>query len=123
MTLRRRIGPHADRPHFVIARFGLDAPRLFCVTGQNHRMRRLWGRDMATDEKMWLPMDDVLANHDDEAEAAACFRALKEQLPAIDGAVYRARRALEDAELARRRALREVAIGNALERSCVRNIA
>lgn len=123
MTLRRRIGPHADRPHFVIARFGQDAPRLFRVTSANHRSRRLWGRDMETDEPMWLPMDDVLANHEDETDATACFRALKEQLPAIDGAVYRARRALEDAELARRRALREVAIGNALERSCVRNIA
>lgn len=114
MTLRRRIGPHHERPHFVIARFGQDAPRLFCVTSQNHRMRRLWGRDIATDEKMWLPMDHVLANHEDEAEARRCFEDLCRQLPAIDGAVWRARRAAEDAELTRRRALREVAIGKAL---------
>ena len=113
MPLRRRIGPHADRPHFVISRFGLDDPRLFRVTGQNHRSRRLYGRDMETDEPMWLPMDEVLATHEDETEAAACFAILKEQLPAIDGAVYRARRALDEAELKRRRTLREIAIGKA----------
>lgn len=114
MTLRRRIGPHRDRPHYVIARAFQEAPRLFCVTGQNHRMRRLYGRDMLTGEVMWLPMDDALANHEDEAEARACFEDLSRALPAIDGAVYRARRALEDAELTRRRALREIAIGRAL---------
>lgn len=114
MTLRRRIGPHRDRPHYVIARTLQDAPRLFCVTSQNHRSRRLYGRDMLTGEVMWLRMDDVLANHEDEDEARHCFEDLSRQLPAIDGAVYRARRALEEAELARRRALREIAIGNAL---------
>lgn len=111
---RRRIGPHRDRPHFVIARAFQEAPRLFRVTGQNHVNRRLYGADLATGEKEWLPMDDVLATHDDEAEAAACFEDLRRELPAIDGAVWRARRALEDAEQARRRALREVAIGKAL---------
>lgn len=116
MTLRRRIGPHADRPHFVITRFGQDTPRLFCVTNQNHRSRRLYGRDMATGEAIYLPMDDVVATHEDEAEALACFEDLKRALPALDAAVHRARRAAQDAELRRQREIRSIAIGQSLSR-------
>lgn len=114
MTFRRRIGPHADRPHFVIARFMQDAPRLFRVTSQNHRSRRLWGRDMHGGQGMWLAMDDVLATHEEEAEALACFILLKECLPAIDGAVHRAQAALRQAELQRARDLRALAAGTPL---------
>jgi hypothetical protein len=114
---RRRIGPHRDRPHYVIARAFHQAPRLFRVTGQNHVTRRLFGTDLATGEAQWLPMDDALATHEDEREAQHCFDHLCRELPAIDGAVYRARRALEDAELTRRRTLREIAIGTALARA------
>lgn len=114
MTLRRRIGPHHERPHFVIARAFSEPPELFSVHGQNHRNRRFHGRNLATGELTTFPMDDALAVHEDEAEARRCFADLCRQLPAIDGAVWRARRALEEAELARRRTLREVAIGKAI---------
>lgn len=109
-----RIGPHADRPHFVIARSRLDDPRLFCVTSQNHRSRRLFGRDMANGEAMYLPMDDVLATHDDEDEARKCFDAVQETLPELDLTVYRAQRALEAALKDRAGELRRIAIGAAL---------
>lgn len=115
MTPRRRIGPHRDRPHYVIVRaYANDPPQLFEATSQNHRTRRLWARDMATDACTWVSMDDVIATHEDEAEARACFAAVLQELPALDRAVYRAQRDLEDAQARRKMTLKHLATGRAL---------